>query len=205
MALALVHPHSLAIEFSVTNYPEQAIKVMTNLAWKTKETFPWNTRNYHQRQRAIISFHFQIEKKILPHKGYFKLMTGNFTPMPIESQSMKTGVSASLRLLKIYSVTVLSICILIIHTGRKGFQLLSNDMKMAHNGSNYSTINKIHKSSLQKYLAYLSCSLKSHKRSTSEIPVYQTPKTYPLYLAAYIMVKEEMEKNKVLCKISHRE
>lgn len=121
-------------------------------------------------------------------------MTGNFTPMPIESQSMKTGVYASLRLLKIYSVTVLSICILIIHTGRKGFQLLSNDMKMAHNGSNYSTINKIHKSSLQKYLAYLSCSLKSHKRSTSEIPVYQTPKTYPLYLAAYIMVKEEMEK-----------
>lgn len=205
MALALVHPHSLAIEFSVTNYPEQAIKVMTDHAWKTKETFPWNTRNYHQRQRAIISFHFQIEKKILPHKGYFKLMTGNFTPMPIESQSMKTGVYASLRLLKIYSVTVLSICILIIHTGRKGFQLLSNDMKMAHNGSNYSTINKIHKSSLQKYLAYLSCSLKSHKRSTSEIPVYQTPKTYPLYLAAYIMVKEEMEKNKVLCKISHRE
>lgn len=120
-------------------------------------------------------------------------MTGNFTPMPIESQSMKTGVYASLRLLKIYSVTVLSICILIIHTGRKGFQLLSNDMKMAHNGSNYSTINKIHKSSLQKYLAYLSCSLKSHKRSTSEIPVYQTPKTYLLYLAAYIMVKEEME------------
>lgn len=113
----------------------------------------------------------------MPHKGYFKLMTGNFTPMPIESQSMKTGVYASLRLLKIYSVTVLSICILIIHTGRKGFQLLSNDMKMDHNGSNYSTINKIHKSSLQKYLAYLSCSLKSHKRSTSEIPVYQTPKT----------------------------
>lgn len=144
-------------------------------------------------------------EKILPHKGYIKLMTGNFTPMPIESQSMKTGVYASLRLLKIYSVTVLSICILIIHTGRKGFQLLSNDMKMAHNGSHYSTINKIHKSSLQKYLAYLSCSLKSHKRSTSEIPVYQTPKTYPLYLAAYIMVKEEMEKNKVLCKISHRE
>lgn len=121
-------------------------------------------------------------------------MTGNFTPMPIESQSMKTGVYASLRLLQIYSVTVLSICILIIHIGRKGFQLLSNDMKMDHNGSNYSTINKIHKSSLQKYLAYLSCSLKSHKRSTSEIPVYQTPKTYPLYLAAYIMVKEEMEK-----------
>lgn len=108
----------------------------------------------------------------MPHKGYFKLMTGNFTPMPIESQSMKTGVYASLRLLKIYSVTVLSICVLIIHTGRKGFQLLSNDMKMDHNGSNYSTINKIHKSSLQKYLAYLSCSLKSHKRSTSEIPVY---------------------------------
>lgn len=142
-------------------------------------------------------------EKILPHKGYFKLMTGNFTPMLIESQSMKTWVYASLLLSKIYSV--LSIYILIIHTGRKGFQLLSNDMKMAHNGSNYSTINKIHKSSLQKYLAYLSCSLKSHKRSTSEIPVYQTPKTYPLYLAAYIMVKEEMEKNKVLCKISHRE
>lgn len=40
MAVALVHPHSLAIEFPVTNYPEQAIKVMTDQAWKTKETFP---------------------------------------------------------------------------------------------------------------------------------------------------------------------
>lgn len=132
MALALVHSHSLAIKFPVTNYPKQAIKVMTDHAWKTIEKI---SLEYSKLSSTSESYHLislSNQEKILPHKGYLKLMTGNFTPMPIESQSMKTGVYASLLLSKIYSVTVLSICILIIHTGRKGFQLLSNDMKMAH-------------------------------------------------------------------------
>lgn len=71
--MALVYPHSLAIEFPVPKYPKQAINIMTDHARKKREDVLLLCVSTASSEiskldaisvgwKPIISFHFQIEK-----------------------------------------------------------------------------------------------------------------------------------------------